>query len=114
MVFYNSHHAWMMGATMPSEKTWEVIHRIYDNVQMALVAVGCAVGLYFVMFVLPHVSKIQAAAESGRILQITAESRHYCEKWGMHEGTENYLQCTLDLQQIRANTEARLIASDIF
>jgi hypothetical protein len=99
---------------MLSEKTWEVIHRIYDNVQTALAAVACAVGLYFVMFVLPHVSEIQAAVESERILQIAAESRHYCEKWGMHEGTENYLRCTLDLQQIRANAEARLIASDIF
>jgi hypothetical protein len=95
---------------MLSEKTWQVIHRIYDYGQMAASALICAIGLYFIVFTLPHVSEIRAEIESRQILEITSENRHYCEKWGMHEGSKTYLQCTLDLQQIRANVEQHIDA----
>ena len=77
---------------------------------MAAWALLCAAVLYFALFILPHVPKIQAEIESQRILQIVGENRHYCEKWGMHEGTESYFQCTLDLQRIRKNEEQRIDA----
>jgi hypothetical protein len=95
---------------MLSEKTWQVIHRIYDYGKMAASALICAIGLYFIVFILPHVSEIRAEIENRQILEITSENRNYCEKWGMREGAETYLQCTLDLQQIRANVEQRIVA----
>jgi hypothetical protein len=98
---------------MLSEKTWKAIHRIYELLQSAGSAIACAIVLYLFIFVMPHMSEIRADFESQRILQISAETRHYCEKWGMHKGTQNYLQCTLDLQQIRGNAEKRVL-SDIF
>jgi len=96
-----------------SEKTWQVIHRIYDYAETAALALLCSFALYFTLFILPHVPEIRAGIESQRILEIASENRLYCEKWGMHEGTQSYLQCTLDLQRIRANVERR-IDGDLF
>jgi hypothetical protein len=98
---------------MLSEKTWQVIYRAYDYAQTAASALLCSFGLYFAMSVLPHVGEIRAGIESQRILEIASENRLYCEKWGMREGTESYLQCALDLQRIRANVERR-IDGDLF
>ena len=95
---------------MVTRKTWAIIHSIYDNVQMALWALLWAWVLYFGFVVLPRFPQAQAIAESQRILEISAENRFYCEKWGMQEKTHEYTQCMLDLQEIRAKVEQRIAA----
>ena len=98
---------------MLSEKTLHLIYRIYDFARTAAWALLCSFALYFMIFVLPHAPENLANIESQRILEIASENRFYCEKLGMREGTESYLQCTLDLQRIRANVERRIDA-DLF
>ena len=105
--------AGIWGPSMLSEKTLHLIYRIYDFARTAAWALLCSFALYFMIFVLPHAPENLANIEGQRILEIASENRFYCEKWGMREGTESYLQCTLDLQRIRANVERRIDA-DLF
>jgi hypothetical protein len=95
---------------MDSHKTWAIIHWIYDNLQMALWALFWAWALYFGFVLLPLFPRAHAIAESQRILEISAENRFYCEKWGVKERTHEYTLCTLDLQEIRANVAQRIAA----
>jgi hypothetical protein len=97
---------------MDSRKTWAIIHRTYDNVHAALWAALLVFVLYFAVFVAPKLPEARARAESQRILEISTESRFYCKKWKMLEGTHENAQCRLDLQEIRAKVEQR-IADDI-
>ena len=64
--------------------------------------------VYFAIFVVPKLPHIWAQAERARIAAISAENRHYCTKWGMPPGTQRYLECTLDLSELRARTVQRL------
>jgi hypothetical protein len=97
---------------MDSRKTWPIIHRIYDNVHAALWAALLVFVFYFAVFVAPKLPEAHARAEIQRVLEISAESRFYCEKWKILAGTHEHTQCTLDLQEIRAKVEQR-IADDI-
>lgn len=90
----------------------KAIHHIYDTVHAGLWALLCA-GLAVVALVgLPHMSELRAAAETQRVLDIAAESRFYCERWGMAAGSPEYVRCTVDLQAIRATVRHR-IADDL-
>jgi hypothetical protein len=86
-----------------------MIHSIYDNVNIALWAILITFVVYFSIFVLPHVPEARAKAEVLRALEISAENRTVCEKWGMRDGTHEHTLCTLDLQNIRAMAERRII-----
>jgi hypothetical protein len=97
---------------MDSRKTWAIIHRIYDNVHMAFWALGFAMIAYLIVFIIPHLPEARARAESQRVLETLAESKFYCEKWKMSEGTYEHTMCTLDLQEIRAKVEQH-IADDM-
>lgn len=46
--------------------------------------------------------------ETSLAKQVVAENRRYCEKWGMPEGSDKYLECVRDLAGIRLNAEQRL------
>jgi hypothetical protein len=85
-----------------SPKTLAVIRRIYDEVHAGLWALLVAGVLYFLMTVLPQLPARQAQAQRLRDQQYATENRYYCEKWGIPAGTRRHLQCTLDLQQLRA------------
>jgi len=93
---------------MLSPKAWTVIHRIYDNVHAALWAGLCAGLLMFLVVVLPQMPKLQAAAETRRVLDAMAENRDYCDKWGMGPGSAKQAQCILDLQRLRTKIERRI------
>jgi hypothetical protein len=93
---------------MLSGKIWQTIYQAYDYTQTATWAVLWAVVLYVPLFILPTTSQRRAEIESRRVLEISSENRLYCSKWGVREGSEKYLECALDLQQIRANAERRI------
>ncbi len=100
---------------MLSPKAWTVIHRIYDNVHAALWAGLCAGLLMFFVVVAPQLPKRQAAAETKRLLDVMAENRDYCEKWGMGADSAKQAQCILDLQRLRTKIERRIAEeSNIF
>jgi hypothetical protein len=100
---------------MLSPKTWTVIHCVYDNVHAALWAALCAAVLMFLIVVVPQMPKLQAAAETKRLLDVMAENRDYCHKWGMAAGSAKQAQCILDLQRLRAKIKHRIAEeSDIF
>jgi hypothetical protein len=100
---------------MLSPKTWTVIHRVYDNVHAALWAALCAAVLMFAAVVGPQIPRAQAAAQAKRLLDVAAENRAYCEKWGMAAGTAKQAQCLLDLQGLRAEVENRIAEdADLF
>jgi len=86
---------------MPS-KTPTVIQRIYDDVNAALWTLLITGVLYFLTMVLPQLPARQAEADRLHEQTDAAENVRYCEKWGMPAGTQRHLQCTLDLQQLRA------------
>jgi hypothetical protein len=95
-----------------SPKALAVIQRIYDEVHAALWALLGAGLLLFLVVILPTLPAHRANAERLRALQIAAENRNYCEKWGMLAGTRRYAQCMLDLGELRISI-ARQLADDL-
>lgn len=89
-------------------RIWTFVEAVYDNVHTALWATLCAFVLYGIAFVLPSLPAMRANMEQQRQAEIAAESRHYCEKWGMPAGSPRHMLCVLDLQKIRTNVEHRL------
>jgi hypothetical protein len=84
-----------------------LIQRIYDEVHIALWALAAAGTLYFLLFLVPRLPEINAQMERARIAEIAAENKLYCERWGMPAGTRRHIQCTLDLDELRAGIERR-------
>jgi hypothetical protein len=85
-----------------------VLHRAYDLVHAGLWAIGAALLLWLV-FHSAALSDLRSHAEAQRALEITAENRAYCEKWGIPAGTHAHTLCTLDLQELRAKHEQHLL-----
>ena len=87
-----------------ARKSWTAIHRVSDTIHIAFLSLLAA---FLVMFIVnfPRILDAQASAQRQHVLEIAAENRFYCEKWGMKSGTREHTQCTLDLQEIRARVE---------
>jgi hypothetical protein len=94
-------------------KTWTIVQIVYDNIHAALWAALCVFVLYFIVVVVPGMPAARARFEHHRLQEISAESRSFCEKWGMPAGTPRHETCVHDLYTIRANVEKR-IADDSF
>jgi hypothetical protein len=84
-----------------------LIQRIYDEIHIALWALAAAGTLYFFLFLAPRLPEINARIERARTAEIAAENKLYCERWGMPAGTRRHIQCTLDLDELRAGIERR-------
>lgn len=93
---------------------WSIFSNVYDVTHAGLWALLCAFALYFCVLIAPGLPAARAKFERERVLEIAAESRAYCEKWGMQEGTDLHEQCTVDLQAIRAKVEQRIAADAFF
>ncbi|MFZ2076614.1 MAG: hypothetical protein WAV38_08195 [Xanthobacteraceae bacterium] len=89
---------------------WKLISDIYDTVHIALWSILIAAIIFFCLFTLPKIRQAQAQLDVQRILEIAAENRLYCEKWGFPVGADKHTACALDLQELRAKIEQR--ASD--
>jgi hypothetical protein len=88
------------------------VHRIYNEINVALWALLCVATIYVAVFVVPHLPDIWARAERQLAQEIAAENVLYCGKWGMARGTPKFESCALDLQRIRAAAERRLAESE--
>jgi hypothetical protein len=99
---------------MISHKTWAILHRVYDDAHTALWAVLFASVVMILAFVVPHLPEARATAARQQAAELSAESKFYCEKWGMRPGTHRYTLCTLDLQEIRAKAIQRLTDDELF
>jgi hypothetical protein len=87
-----------------ARKSWTVVHRVSNTIYVACLSLLAA---FLVMFIVnfPRILDAQAIAQRQHVLEIAAENRSYCEKWGMKSGTREHTQCTLDLQEIRTRVE---------
>jgi hypothetical protein len=84
-----------------------VVSRLYDEVEAALWAGLAVFVIFFCTMVLPDMPAAMAKAESERALEIAAENRSYCARWGMKEGTQAHKSCLIDLQLLRGAIEQR-------
>lgn len=92
---------------MKSNKVWEILSSVYDNVETALYALAFALVIYFVAFILPKVPEMQAQGQRIRAEEIAAENASLCEKLDTNRGTEKYNQCLLDVEAFRMKVEKR-------
>jgi hypothetical protein len=82
--------------------------RLYGILHTALWA-GLAFWLAIVVSSLPNLSEARAVAERQRALELIAENHFYCTKWGLAEGTHEHTLCTMDVQEMRAKHEKRVV-----
>ena len=99
---------------MRSNKVWELLSRVYDNVETALYALGFALVIYFLAFVFPKVPEMQAQWQRVRAEEIAAENASLCEKLDTKRGTEKYNQCLLDVGAFRIKVEKRFADENEF
>ena len=92
---------------MKSNAALLLIHKIYDNVHMALWAILIAFVLWFPIAVMPKLPAIHARAEVLHQQQIAAEQDFYCTKLGMGPTAAMYHQCLSYLQDYRAKIKQR-------
>ena len=95
-------------------RIYPLVRSIYDEVHAALWALLVAGVLYFLTAILPQLPAKRAEAERQRIREIAAENRYYCGKFGMPAGTHFHVQCVLELQELRARIERRLMEDEQF
>ena len=88
----------------------KLVGDIYDTVHMALWSLLITFVIFFCVFTLPRMPQLRAEMQAKRILDLQAENRSYCEKWGFAHGTQKHAACILDLEELRAKIDQR--ASD--
>jgi hypothetical protein len=93
---------------MKSNKVWELISQVYDNVHAALWATALAFVIYLGIFVIPMLPSIQEQYQRVRAQEIADENALYCEKLNMKAGTQAYNECLLVLGDFRLKVEQRI------
>ena len=84
--------------------------RFAEMGRIALLAVLTAfVG--WLMMHMPEMTAARAQAEVREAAAIDRQNRSYCEKWGLRRGTHEHTLCTIDLQEVRRQTETRAAAT---
>jgi hypothetical protein len=58
----------------------------------------------------PRLRQARATLEQERALDIAAENRTYCERWGMRQRTRAHSECSMDLDALRDRHERRILA----
>ena len=96
-----------------SRGTWANIRRIYNVVRAALWALVAA-WIAIIIVNIPRLPEARAIIERQKAQQISEENRFYCEKWGLRANTHEHVICTMDLNDIRAQVEQRLVEDSIF
>jgi len=90
-----------------SREAWAVFHRVHNELNVALWAVGVA-GMVYLLLHIPEMQDARARADAQLAQQISDENKSYCVKWGMPAGTHEHVICTMDLVRIRQETEQRI------
>lgn len=99
---------------MNADKVWELVSRVYDQVEIALWALLLSGIICFSAFTLPKLPQILARIDAIRAQEIAAENTFYCEKLGMMARTVKYKQCLLTLGEFRIKVEKRVAAEQDF
>ena len=81
-----------------------------DEKKTALLIVGIALVLIGagLVFIEHRSAPIRAAAAQALAAELTAESKAFCEKYGIRLGTPAHTSCVADVQAIRDNQAERL------
>ncbi len=93
---------------------WKLVSELYDAVHIALWSLLIAFVIFFCVFTLPRMPQLRAEMQAKRILEIAAENRSYCEKWGFAPGSPKHAACILDLEEFRAKIDQRTALDEIF
>lgn len=88
--------------------------RMYGTIETALWASLAAFVIYFCAFVAPGLPGTRARYEALRTLEIAAEDRQYCAKWGMISATRTADQCISELEEFRAKVLQRNFEESLF
>jgi len=78
------------GLPMKSNRVWELISHVYDNVHAALWATLLAFVIYLGIFVIPMMPRIQEQYQRVRAQEIADENALYCKKLNMKVGTQAF------------------------
>jgi Na+/H+ antiporter NhaC len=92
---------------MKSNRVWELIGHVYNNVYAALWATLLAFVIYLGIFVIPMMPSIQEH-QRVRAQEIADENALYCKKLNMKVGTQAFNECLLVLGDFRLKVEQRI------
>jgi hypothetical protein len=96
------------GQAMKSNKFWEIVTRLSDDVEPLFWAILLAGAIYTIVFIIPTVSETQKQRERIRIGEIADENASICEKLDIKRGTDKHSQCLLDIGQFRHDVGKRI------
>ena len=96
------------GLPMKSNRVWELISHVYDNVHAALWATLLAFVIYLGIFVIPMMPRIQEQYQRVRAQEIADENALYCKKLNMKVGTQAFNECLLVLGDFRLKVEQHI------
>src|SRR5262249_15575469 len=93
---------------MKSDKILDLLSHAYDNVAIALYAIGFAFIIYFGVFVIPRIPSLREQYQRVRAQEIADENALYCKKLNMKVGTPAFNECLFVLGDFRAKVEQRI------
>ena len=97
-----------------SRRSFGVVGLIYNEINMALWAIGVTSALYVVAVILPKLPELRSRAEVLRIQEINAANEHYCQKLHIGPGMPMHDECILALDQLRNDVEKRMADDNEF
>ena len=97
-----------------SEKWMPVVQRLHFETNVALWSGLIAFLIVFGLFVVPDITKYQAAYQAAKASQVSSENDAYCRRWNFVRGTGAYRSCLDDLQTLRNSIEKKLVADTDF
>jgi len=99
---------------MKSDKILELLSHTYDNVAIALWAIGFASIIYLGVFVIPRMPSLREQYQRVRAREIADENALYCKKLNMKVGTPAFNECLFVLGDFRLKVEQRIYNENEF
>lgn len=93
---------------MKLDRILELLGHAYDNVALALYAIGFACLIYLGVFVIPRIPSLREQYLRVRAREIADENALYCNKLNMKVGTQAFNECLLVLGDFRLKVEQRI------
>ena len=99
---------------MKSNKILELLSHTYDNVAIALWAIGFASIIYLGVFVIPRIPSLREQYQRVRAREIADENALYCKKLNMKVGTPAFNECLLVMGDFRLKVGQRIYNENEF
>jgi hypothetical protein len=99
---------------MNDQRSWPLVGRIYDAIEIALWASLIAGLAVFAVFVVPGIPAAQQRSAAVQAAAFEHECDVYCSKWGMPAGTRRHEQCMSDLKQFSRAVAKRIEEANWF